>query len=114
MAVKTITIDIDAYEILSRQKRPGQSFSTVIKEHFGKHKNCRSAFTRIAFPHLDRGKPRRDRDAGQRAPSAFGTHPAAMSFFDTTFVIDLLREQRLVLQDARIKSFNSWETLLFD
>jgi predicted CopG family antitoxin len=36
MALRTISIDREAYGALVRRKRKGESFSRVIKEHFGR------------------------------------------------------------------------------
>lgn len=36
MATRTVELDEEAYEILSQRKREDQSFSEIIKEHFGK------------------------------------------------------------------------------
>lgn len=47
MAVKTITIDIEAYDLLSQHKRDGQSFSQVIKAHFGERPTAGRLLARI-------------------------------------------------------------------
>jgi predicted CopG family antitoxin len=75
MAVKTITIDLEAYDALARRKRKGESFSRVIKEHFGRRSTggdltallpeiCLSDSTLRQLDGLVRGR-RRDR---ARAP----------------------------------------------
>ena len=53
MAVKTITIDLEAYELLRRRKRGGASFSRVIKEHFGTPRKGRDLLAAIEGLTLD-------------------------------------------------------------
>lgn len=47
MAVKTITIDMEAYDLLSRHKVEGQSFSQVIKAHFGEQPTAGRLLARL-------------------------------------------------------------------
>ena len=60
MAVKTITIDMDAYETLRRLKRPGQSFSQVIKEQLGSRGLTGADVRRLAAALEPRGEETHD------------------------------------------------------
>ena len=55
MAVKTITIDLEAYEALARRKRKGESFSRVIKEHFGRSSTGRDLHALLPDVRLSAG-----------------------------------------------------------
>ena len=52
MAVKTITIDMEAYGLLSRHKRGGRSFSQVIKAHFGPQPTAGRFLERVRSLHI--------------------------------------------------------------
>jgi predicted CopG family antitoxin len=53
MAVKTITIDMEAYALLSRHKREGQSFSQVIRAHFGPQPTAKRFLERVRSVRMD-------------------------------------------------------------
>ncbi len=54
MAVKTITIDVEAYGLLASRKRPGESFSQVIKAHFGPQPTAGRFLSRMQTLRVDR------------------------------------------------------------
>ena len=72
MAVKTITIDTEAYDALARRKLPGQSFSQVIKEHFGRlrtGRDLKSALARAALEERTLEALERIVDSRQSSPA---------------------------------------------
>jgi hypothetical protein len=70
MAVKTITIDMEAYTLLFRRKEAGQSFSDVIKARFGPDPTA-AGFLRLArkFNLSDDALDAMDRVVADRASS---------------------------------------------
>jgi len=54
MAVKTITIDMEAYELLSQGKREGESFSDVIKARFGPQPTAGRFLARVKSVRISR------------------------------------------------------------
>jgi len=72
MAVKTITIDIEAYELLARHKREGQSFSQVIKAHFGPQPTAGRFLARVRAARLSASAL----DAMDRQVAARASQPA--------------------------------------
>ena len=55
MAVKTITIDLEAYRLLAAEKREGESFSKVIKRRLGPARTARALLDDLDRLALDEG-----------------------------------------------------------
>jgi predicted CopG family antitoxin len=53
MAVKTITIDMEAYRLLAADKREGESFSKVIKRRFRPARTARALLENLDELALD-------------------------------------------------------------
>jgi predicted CopG family antitoxin len=72
MAVKTITIDVEAYGLLAGHKQAGQSFSQVIKAHFGPQPTASRFRALVRTIRLDRDTL----DAMKREVRGRRRHPA--------------------------------------
>ncbi|MGH7410411.1 MAG: antitoxin VapB family protein [Candidatus Methylomirabilis sp.] len=121
MAIKPITIDLEAYEALARHKRKGESFSRVIKEHFGRRSTGRDlaallpetgmgdlgtirtrTHSGVASAALGRGGHGTTRDRARPTEPHHGRllrHALCESFF-ATLQCDLLERRRFRTQDA--------------
>ncbi len=55
MAVKTITIDMEAYNILFNEKKKGESFSQVIKRRLKKNSTAKNLLDNLDFYALSNG-----------------------------------------------------------
>lgn len=53
MSVKTITIDMEAYDLMNADKRAGESFSKVIKRRFRTRSSANNLLERIDSVCLD-------------------------------------------------------------
>lgn len=76
MAVKTITIDLEAYELLAAAKRGNESFSRVIKRVLGPSSTARRLLEGLPDAMLESGTlDRVERLVGARAASLAASKP---------------------------------------
>jgi len=78
MAVKTITVDMDAYRLLAAEKRDGESFSMVIKRRLRPERTARDLLRRL--PKLALAEDTLDEVSG--LVKARAEHPAESPVLD--------------------------------